>query len=55
MGWVAATIGKGKTVNGIIVANEIDEKLRYAASVFPKVFLFEYQLEFHLTQARVSN
>ena len=51
MGWVAATIGKEKKVNGVIVANNIDDKLRYAASVFPNVSLFEYQLEFHLKEA----
>ena len=51
MGWVAATIGKEKKVNGVIVASNIDDKLRYAASVFPGVSLFEYQLKFYLKAA----
>jgi len=51
MGWVASTIGKDKKVNGVIVANTIDDKLRYASSVIPNVSLFEYQLEFHLKEA----
>lgn len=55
MGWVSATIGKDKKVCGVIVANTIDDKLRYAASVFPNVFLFEYQLEFHLKEASKIN
>jgi len=51
MGWVNETIGKGKKVTGIIVAKAIDEKMKYAASVIPNVFLFEYEVEFHLKEA----
>jgi RecB family endonuclease NucS len=51
MGWVNETIGKGKKVTGIIVAKSIDEKMKYAASVIPNVFLFEYEVEFHLKEA----
>lgn len=51
MGWVSSTIGKGKEVNGVIVATHIDQKLRYAASIIPNVSLFEYQVEFHLNEA----
>lgn len=50
MGWVSQTIGKGKTVRGVIVARTIDERLRYAASVIPNVALFEYRVEFKLTE-----
>jgi hypothetical protein len=50
MGWVSHTIGAHGSVNGIIVAKEISDKLRYAASVFPNVRLFEYQVEFHLME-----
>ncbi|MBI1878718.1 MAG: DUF91 domain-containing protein [Chloroflexi bacterium] len=51
MGWVSDTIGKGQEVNGVVVAKTIDAKLRYSASVVPKVYLFEYQVEFHLKGA----
>jgi endonuclease len=48
MGWVKQTIGKGCEVNGIIVAKEISESLRFAVSVIPQVSLFEYEVAFRL-------
>ena len=51
MGWVKQTIGKDREVNGVIVAKEISESLRYAVSVVPNVSLFEYEVEFHLKPA----
>lgn len=51
MGWVKNTIGKGKNVNGVIVAKSIDDKLRFAASIIPKVNLFEYEVDFRLKNA----
>jgi hypothetical protein len=51
MGWVLDTIGKGKSVTGIIVAKEITTNLRYAVSVVPNVKLFEYEVEFRLRSA----
>lgn len=51
MGWLKHTIGRGKGVSGVIVARDIDERLRYAASVIPGVALFEYRVEFHLEPA----
>jgi len=53
MGWVKHTIGKDREVNGIIVAKEIGESLRYAVSVVPNVSLFEYEVEFHLKPAQL--
>jgi len=52
MGWVTQTVGKGQNVQGVIVARTISENLRYAASVIPNVSLFEYKVEFHLTQVK---
>jgi len=52
MGWVHETIGKGCEVNGVIVAKEIGEGLRYAVLVVPNVTLFEYEVEFHLKSAQ---
>jgi len=51
MGWVKQTIGKDREVNGVIVAKEISESLRYAVSVVPNVSLFENEVEFHLQPA----
>lgn len=51
MGWVQHTIGKGLDVSGVIVAKSISENLRYAVSVVPKVYLYEYEVEFHLRPA----
>lgn len=48
MGWVKQSVGRGCGVNGVIVAREISENLRYAVSVVPNVHLFEYKVEFSL-------
>lgn len=48
MGWVKQTVGKGCEVNGIIVAKEISESLRFAVTVIPQVSLFEYEVAFKL-------
>lgn len=37
-----------KEVLGVIVAGEIDDKLKYAASMIKNVTLFKYQLSFSL-------
>jgi len=55
MGWVRQTVGKGRKVRGVIVAKAISERLRYAASVFPNVSLFEYKVEFHLKQTPLTD
>ncbi|MEZ5505858.1 MAG: endonuclease NucS [Gammaproteobacteria bacterium] len=51
MGWVADKLAQGKAVHGIIVAHEINDKLKYAAKVIPNVMLLEYQVTFSLTPA----
>lgn len=51
MGWIKQTIGRGSEVNGIIVAKEISDKLRYAISAVPNVSLFEYEVSFLLKPA----
>ena len=51
MGWVRQTIGKDRQVRGVIVAKDISENLRYAASVVPNVHLFEYEVKFTLQPA----
>jgi RecB family endonuclease NucS len=52
MGWVKHTIGKDLAVNGVIVAKNITEKLKFAALVVPNVHLFQYEVEFHLKHAQ---
>lgn len=49
MGWVKSGLADKHGVSGIIVAKEVDEKLRYAASVIPNVTLLEYQVDFRLS------
>lgn len=46
MGWIDRNIAQGKKVKGIIVAQSIDEKLRYAVSQVKNVKLFEYKVQF---------
>lgn len=53
MGWVHNTIGRDKNIIGVIVAKSISERMKYAASVIPNIFLFEYKVEFHLTESNL--
>lgn len=48
MGWVTKNIAGGKKVRGVIVASEITEDLRLAASLIPDVKLIEYELSLKL-------
>jgi len=48
MGWIKHTIGKDKEVYGVIVGKAISEKLKFARTVIPNVFLFEYEVSFKL-------
>jgi hypothetical protein len=49
MGWVSLNMGRGKRVNGVIVARAISDSLREAIVVVPNVSLFEYRVRFDLT------
>lgn len=51
MGWVSQTIGKGAKVNGVIVAKQISDNLRYSVCIVPNVSLFEYEVSFQLHAA----
>jgi endonuclease len=48
MSWVKKNIAKDRAVRGIIVANEVDEALRYAASALPNVSVKTYKVTFSL-------
>ncbi len=54
MGWINQTIGRGKTVRGIIVAKSISQNLRYSVSVVPNVSLYEYVVKFDLKLAHMD-
>lgn len=46
MGWVQQKLAKGKKVRGIIVANNFDDKLKYAVALHPDISLKKYELRF---------
>jgi hypothetical protein len=48
MGWVQKNLAAGARVRGVIVANEINEDLKLAASLMPDVKLAEYEISFTL-------
>lgn len=48
MGWVKKHLAQGTDVYGIIVASDVGEKLRYAATQVPNVRLMEYDLKVDL-------
>jgi len=54
MGWVKKHLAASKNVSGVIVAHDIDEKLRYAVSVAPNVSVFEYKVKFDLNQVSLT-
>lgn len=54
MGWVRRHLAGSLSVNGVIVARNIDDKLRYAASVIPNVTLLEYEIDFRVRESRLE-
>ena len=55
MSWVNEKLAVNKKVNGIIVAQSIDDRLIRSASMIPQVELFEYKLKFELTSVPSAN
>lgn len=51
MGCLRKKFGAERKINGIIVAREITQSLRYAIAVIPNVSLFEYEVQFKLKSA----
>ncbi|MGH8758779.1 MAG: endonuclease NucS domain-containing protein [Burkholderiales bacterium] len=51
MGCLRKRFGPDRKVNGVIVAREITQSLRYAIAVIPNVSLFEYEVQFKLNRA----
>jgi hypothetical protein len=56
MGWVRAHLAaRGQNVEGIVVAHEHDDRLRYSAAAVPGLTILTYQVTFHLSPApRIS-
>jgi len=54
IGWIKEHISNGKAVNGVIVAEEISAKLRYAASTVPHISLMEYSLKFDVQKVGLN-
>lgn len=54
MGWVKMNLAKDKDVKGVIVAKNVDEKLKYSASIIPKISLFEYELNFKIREVSIG-
>jgi hypothetical protein len=52
MGWVKKNLAIDKKVKGIIVANRMDDKIKYAVSIIPEVSLYEYEMKFELTKLK---
>jgi RecB family endonuclease NucS len=48
MGWVTTNLAAGKRVRGAIVASDIIQDLKLAASLVPDVQLIEYEIAFKL-------
>lgn len=51
MGALRHKFGNDRIINGVIVAREITQNLRYAIAAVPNVRLFEYEVRFALNRA----
>lgn len=51
MGWVRHNLANGSPVYGVVVTSETSNKLKYAASEVPDIFVMEYELQFSLKMA----
>lgn len=50
MGWIKKHKAFNKEVTGVIVAKNVDDKLKYAVSLVPNITLFEYEIDFKIQQ-----
>ncbi len=55
MGWVGQHLSMNHKVFGVVLAADISEKLRYAATQVPQVRLMEYELRFAVKPVDLSN
>ena len=54
MGWIKQNMAGDKKVLGVIVAQNVVEKLKYAASIIPQISLFEYELNFQIGEVKIN-
>lgn len=54
MGWVKHNLAGDRSVRGLVIAAEIDERLKYAASMVPGLELMSYALTFDLRAERLN-
>jgi len=52
MGWIKKNLAKDKKVKGVIVANKMDEKIKYAVMVTSEITLYEYEMKFELSKPK---
>ena len=55
MGWVKRNLATDKKVGGVTVAREVDENLKYAASIVLDINLFEYELHFKIRPVSIDD
>lgn len=48
MGWIRKNLAGNRSVKGIIVANKMDDKIKYAVSMVSDVSLYEYEMKFEV-------
>lgn len=55
MGWVKRVLaGSERKVSGVIVSQKAGDKLRYAVSAVPNLWVFEYQVQFNISPVDLS-
>ncbi|MDB5556152.1 MAG: nuclease of the RecB family-like protein [Rhizobium sp.] len=50
MGWLKQTIARENKVFGVIVSRSVSTNLKYARTIVPGIFLYEYEVSFSLRQ-----
>ena len=51
--WVRQNISQGRKVRGIIIADDFDKKVKYAASEIPNISLKKYEVTFTLKDTQI--
>lgn len=54
MGWVKNNLANNKDVIGVIVSKKASDKIKYAASMVPDIYLFEYELSFQINEVNLK-
>ena len=54
MGWIKQNLAKKDNVRGIIVANNFDDRIKYAISLVPEISLKQYELKFEFKDVELQ-